>query len=338
MNTLLINALRCQNLLRPPIWLMRQAGRYMADYRALRQKHTFLEMVHDPRLAAEVTLLPINLLQVDAAILFSDILVMVEALGLKLTFLDKSGPHIENPLEKSEDINSLHPTHISEKLSYIGDAVRLLKPELKVPLIGFCGAPFTLASYMIEGKASHDLRKTKLWMLKEPDSFHRLLQIIADCSIEYLQLQIKAGVDAVQIFDTWAIYLGYAQFKEFSLNYLQKIVQALKNSPTPIILFCKGSSALAPDLASIAPSAISLDWNCSLANIRKQVPSPIALQGNLDPDILYAPRPTLQKEAKRLLAEMKGDPGYIFNLGHGVLPDMSLDQVRCLVDTVKESA
>lgn len=335
MNNLLLDALKCQNHARPPVWLMRQAGRYMPSYRALRSKHSFLEMVHTPELAVEVTLMPIEQLNVDAAILFSDILVLIEALGLKLHFDDGSGPRIENPLMDDNSIANLAIPHIPEALSYVGQAISMLKSQLKVPLLGFCGAPFTLASYMIEGKTSRDWRKTKQWMLKNPGSFHNLLTRITQSTIDYLMLQVQAGVQAVQIFDSWANCLAHTQFREFSLPYLKMIVDSMRQANVPTLVFCRGSSVFAPQLAEINPSAISLDWNCDLLAMRKQIPSHIALQGNLDPDILYASPQAITKEAERLLAGMKGNPGYIFNLGHGVLPDIPYENVKTLVEVVQ---
>lgn len=335
MNTLLLDALRCQNTARPPVWLMRQAGRYMPEYRALRKKYSFLDLVHTPELATEVTLLPIDQLDVDAAILFSDILVVLEAMGLSIHFDENIGPIIDNPLTNAKNLEQLMTSNISESLAYVGKAIHLLKNTLKVPLLGFCGAPFTLASYMIEGKSSRDLRKTKQWMFNDPISFHQLLTKISQCTIEYLKLQIEAGADAIQIFDSWANYLGYAQFQEFSLKYLEQILIALKPFQVPMIIFCRGSSVFAPDLAKISPQAISLDWNCNISEIRRHIPTYIALQGNLDPDILHAPKAVIKQEAQRILQQMSADPGYIFNLGHGILPTVPFDHVKWLIECVK---
>lgn len=336
MNDLLLKALRCQNTTsRPPLWIMRQAGRYMPEYRALRSKYSFLEMCHNPELVAEVTQLPIRSFGMDAAILFSDILVIPEALGVGLRFEDTKGPIIERPLNSAFDVASLPTVSISEKLSYVDQSIRLLKPELKVPLIGFCGAPFTVASYMIEGGSNRDLRKTKQWLLRDPLSFHRLLTKLTDDTIEYLKMQINAGVDAIQIFDSWAHVLGHTQFREFSLAYFDRILNAIRQFDIPVILFCRGASVFATQLAQIAPSAISLDWNSDILQMRKIIPGKVALQGNLDPDVLYAEPSIIRKEAKRILDGMKGEPGYIFNLGHGIHPDISPDAVKVLVEFVK---
>jgi uroporphyrinogen decarboxylase len=335
MNFLFLDALNCRNKGRIPIWLMRQAGRYMPEYRALREKHLFLQMCHEPELINEVTQLPVRSFGMDAAILFSDILLIPEALGVGLHFNDSVGPVIERPLASSSDIASLPRIQAREDLSYIAKGIRLLKGCLKVPLIGFAGGPFTLASYMIEGKTDRTLRKTKQWMLRDPASFHHLLSLLCECIIGCLEMQIEAGIDAAQIFDSWAGTLAWPQFHEFSLGYLQKIVQRLKTR-CPVILFCKGASAFTQELASIHPGAISFDWNANLPALRRVLPANIAFQGNLDPDILHASKSVICGEAARLLNGLRGDPGYIFNLGHGIHPDTPVDSVRALVEYVKE--
>lgn len=331
---LLLDALKCQNRSRAPVWLMRQAGRYMPEYRALRGKYSFLEMVHHPELAAKVTRLPIDLLDVDAAILFCDILVVAEAFGLGLHFDDGIGPIIDNPLQTAADIEALPTPCAEEAFAYVAETIKLLRKDLKVPLIGFSGAPFTLASYMIEGRSSRDLRKTKQWMLKDPKSFHLLLDRIAALVVDYLKLQIRAGAQVIQIFDSWVHTLSYHQFIEFSLPYFKKIIKGLPKE-IPVIVFCRGSSLFAAELAGCGAAGISIDWNGDIAKIRKSLPSGIALQGNLDPDILYAPQEVIKREVSNMLKAMKGDSGYIFNLGHGVLPDIPFEKVKLLVDVVK---
>lgn len=332
---LLLDALACRNQLRPPVWLMRQAGRYMPEYRKLREKHDFLTLCHNPELAAEVTLLPIRAFGMDAAILFSDILIVAEALGFKVVFEESAGPIISPVLESAAQVEKITIPNANEAFSFVAEEIKLLKKELKIPLLGFCGAPFTLASYLIEGRTSKDLKKTKQWLYKDPKSFHALLDKITDCSIAYLKLQIAAGVDAVQIFDSWANALAYPQFREFSYHYLSKICAALKSTNIPVILFCRGSSVFGTDLAEIAPAAVSLDWNCHLQKMRAQIPKNVAIQGNLDPAILYAPIQSIQKAVRGLIAEMQDDPGYIFNLGHGIYPDTPVDAVKALVEAVK---
>jgi uroporphyrinogen decarboxylase len=337
--SLLIKALCCNNQSpRPPIWLMRQAGRYMPQYRDLRAKFSFLQMCHEPELISTVTQLPVDAFGMDAAILFSDILMIPEALRVGLRFDEGVGPIIEHPLESAEDLYALPKIDVPSALHFVAEGISLLKRVLKVPLIGFAGAPFTIASYMIEGRSSRDFKKTKQWMLRDPASFHLLLNKISDCTISYLKMQIAAGVDALQLFDSWAGALAYSQFREFSLAYLKRIVELLQveHPRIPIILFCKGSSAFYKDLAEILPAAISLDSNCDVARVRKEIANPfVTLQGNLDPDILYAPSDVIKKEVRSLLERMKNDPGYIFNLGHGIHPDTPIDAVKVLVDCVK---
>lgn len=335
MDNRILHALRCRNEGRPPIWIMRQAGRYMPEYRALRGKYSFIEMCHQPELVAEVTQMPLKVFGMDAAILFSDILVIPEALGVGLRFEDGVGPIIERPMRSEKDIDALPIPDIASSLKYVSDAIKLLQGQLKVPLLGFCGAPFTVASYMIEGGSSRDMKKTKQWMLKNPDSFHRLLTKITNSTIDYLNLQIASGVHAIQIFDSWAHVLGHHQFREFSLAYLKKLMDGVKKTNIPVILFCRGSSVFATQLAELSPAAISLDWNSNIAKMRSEISTTIALQGNLDPDILYADNAKIRAEAKLMANSMHGDKGYIFNLGHGIHPDTPTDAVKTLVDTIK---
>jgi uroporphyrinogen decarboxylase len=334
MNDLFLQALQCRNTSGPPVWLMRQAGRHLASYRALRQRYSFLEMCHNPDLITEVTLLPIKAYEMDAAVLFSDILVVAEAMGVGLRFEDNLGPLIERPIMTRQEIEALPPPDLS-KLQFVAQGIRQLKSQLQVPLIGFCGAPFTVASYMIEGKTSRNFKKTKSWMLRDPEGFHALLKKIADWSIAYLKLQIEAGVDAIQIFDSWANALAHHSFREFSLVYLKYLLEGIHATGIPTLLFCRGSSVFAPQLAELKPAGIGLDWNCQMMQMRRLIPHSIALQGNLDPDILYAPLPRLESEVQRLLEEMEGDRGFIFNLGHGIAPDVSEEAVKTLVDCVK---
>lgn len=336
MNDLFLKALKCQNNSRPPVWLMRQAGRYMPEYRNLRKKYSFLEMCHQPELIAEVTKLPIDAFGMDAAILFSDILVIPEAFNLGLSFEENKGPIIHRPIHTKADIDDLQMPNVKESLKYVSDGIKGLLPCLKVPLIGFSGAPFTVASYMIEGGSSRDLKKTKQFMIRDPLSFHELLTKITESTIDYLNLQIEAGVQALQIFDSWAGHLSNDHFRAFSLEYLNKILKGIKKD-IPVILFCKGSSFFAPQLAELKPAGISIDWQADLGTLRKNIPQHIALQGNMDPDVLYGPKPVIVAETQKILKSMKGEPGFIFNLGHGMQPDMSPDSVKILVETIKNS-
>ena len=335
MNNRLLKALKCQNEGRPPVWLMRQAGRYMPEYRAIRSKYSFLEMVHNPEIAAEVTMLPMKLIGVDAAILFSDILVIAEAFGVGLRFEEGVGPVIDRPVRTLADVERLPNP---ESCEFVGDAIRLLLPELKVPLIGFAGAPFTVASYMVEGKSSRDLKNTKQWMYSDPQGFSALLDRITTATIDYLNMQIRAGAQALQLFDSWANALSYDAFSTYSLPYMQRILSNLEDPSIPVILFCRGSSLFAKEMAALQPAAISLDWQCEMRKVRQEVGPNICLQGNLDPALLYAPHKTIKKEVQALISSMEGDPGFILNLGHGLCPDMDVDAVRALVGAVKESS
>ena len=330
-----LQALRCRNSSRPPIWLMRQAGRHLASYRALRARYSFLEMCHEPDLVTRTTLLPIEAYAMDAAILFSDILVIPEAMGVGLRFEDRIGPIIERPILTMKDIADLPEEPDPSKLHFVAMGIQQIKEHLRVPLIGFCGAPFTLASYMLEGKSSRDLKKTKAWLFQNPEGMHALLKKIAAWSIAYLKLQIEAGVDAIQIFDSWACFLAHRQFREFSLAYLQLLMEGIHLTSIPVILFCRGSSVFAPQLAELKPAAIGLDWNCRMSEMRRSIAPNIALQGNLDPDILHAPRASIEIETQNLLKEMDRDPGFIVNLGHGLPPDAPEVAVKTLVEYVK---
>lgn len=313
---------------------MRQAGRYMPEYRAIREKHAFEEMCRTPEIAAEVTLLPIRRFSPDAAIVFSDILVLLESLGTSYRIEEKKGPVIENPLQKEEDLQRLQPRPVEETIGYVAEAMRILKRELEVPLLGFCGAPFTLASYLIEGGSSRDLARTKQWLFQKPESFHNLLELLTRQAIAHLQMQIDAGADAVQVFDSWAGLLPYRQFEAFSLRYLKRIVDAVKHR-APVIVFCRGSSSYAAMMGEIGPSCVSLDWQCALPSMRASLPAQVALQGNLDPTLLLTTPETIRREVNELLAQMKNDPGFIFNLGHGVLPGTPPENVQTLIEAVK---
>lgn len=335
MDSLLLQALQCKNTKRPPVWLMRQAGRYMPAYRALREKYSFLEMCHQPELIADVTMLPIDAFGMDAAILFSDILMIPEALQVGLTFEEKKGPVIARPLSTAEDVKALPAFDVAESLHFVAKGIACVKERLRVPLIGFCGAPFTVASYLIEGGSSRDLRKTKKWLLNDPQSFHELLSTLTRHSIAYLKMQIQAGVAAVQVFDSWTQMLAPTQLREFSFSYLKQIVDAIQPLGVPVIVFGKGFGPNIQELAAIRPTAISVDWGSDLKSLRRSLPAGIALQGNLDPDILHAPKERLRAEVNALLDAMQGDSGYIFNLGHGIHPETSMEHVRTLVETVQ---
>lgn len=335
-NTLFLDAAFSRNNDRPPVWMMRQAGRFMPEYWEIKNKYSFLEMCKTPEIAADVTMLPVDLLDIDAAILFSDILVTGEAMGGDLSFTQGVGPRFSNPVRTAADVYKL-TTEVGNKLNYVGDAIKVVQQRLdgRIPLIGFAGAPFTVMSYLVEGGSSKDFKLTKLFIHNQPDVAHRLLGKIAAVTIDYLNMQIAAGVNAVQIFDSWAQALSWNDYQEFSHQYIQEIISKLNRKDIPVISFCKGSSVFAPMMASANPDVVSIDWNADLLNIKNILPKNIAVQGNLDPHILYADKPVIKKTIEKLFERMRGESGFIFNLGHGIMPDIPFDHVKYAVDVVK---
>lgn len=321
---------------RPPVWMMRQAGRFMPHYWEIKNKYSFLEMCKTPEIAADVTMLPVDLLDIDAAILFSDILVTGEAMGGDLSFTQGVGPKFANPVRTQADVDALL-TDVEDRLQYVADAIKVIQQRLngRIPLIGFAGAPFTVMSYLVEGGSSKDFKLTKLLIHNHPELAHQLLAKIAKVTVDYLNLQIAAGVNALQLFDSWALALSWDDYTEFSHNYNKEIISKLNRKDIPVISFCKGSSVFAPLMAEANPDVISIDWNADLLNIKKSLPGGIAVQGNLDPHILYADKPVIKERIHRLFDRMKGENGFIFNLGHGIMPDIPFDHVKYAVEVVK---
>lgn len=335
-DSLFIKAALSQPVERPPVWMMRQAGRFMKEYWEIKNKYSFLEMCKTPEIAADVTMLPVDLLGIDAAILFSDILVTAEAMGGKLDFIQGVGPQFANPVRSFADAARLE-TDVIPKLKYVADAISVIQQRLNgsIPLIGFAGAPFTVMSYLVEGKSSRDFKLTKLMLHDEPDLAHQILSRLADVTIDYLNMQIEAGVDAVQLFDSWAAALAWDDYKEFSHQYNARIIASLKRKDVPVISFCKGSSVFAPLMAEARPDVISVDWNADLRSLKRSLPNGIAVQGNLDPHILYADKRVIRERILRLHEQMKGENGFIFNLGHGIMPDIPFDNVKYAVNVIK---
>lgn len=312
---------------RPPVWLMRQAGRYMPSYQELRKKHTLNALFHDPELAANITLLPEKELGVDALVLFSDIAVIAELFGKQLDFVDGKGPVITPAIEFGE---KLEIGDASISLSYVLQTIKNVKKLSNTPLIGFCGGPFTVLSYMMTAET---LKRYK----ENPDLFEELIEIVTEGTVEYVRLQALGGIQAFQIFDSWANTLNYEEFLRFSWKPLKKIVDALKEIGIPQIIFCRGSSLRAHELSLIAPSAISCDGGRSLADVRSSVGAKVALQGNFDPELLLkGSKAEVEKQTKMLLASMRKDPGFIANLGSGVLPGTPYENVQTFVRTVRE--
>ena len=327
-----LKACRKEKVDRTPIWLMRQAGRYMAEYRSLREKHSLLTLCKTPDLAAQVTLQPIQRFQFDAAIIFADILLPIEPMGLQLEFAKGEGPVIHNPVTIPEDVNSLEIFHPQEKLRFVAEAIQIVTRELdgKTPLIGFAGAPFTLASYMIEGGYSRHFLKTRKFMLSNPDAWKNLMEKITRVTVEYLQMQVEAGASAVQLFDSWVGALGPEDYRKFVLPYSQKIFQSIS---VPTIHFSTGTSGYLDLIAKAGGSVISIDWRIPLDHAWSFF-SDRAIQGNLDPSILLAPWPSVRDGAREILTNAGGRNGHIFNLGHGVFPETPIENVEKLVDEV----
>lgn len=336
----LVRACRKEVLDRPPVWLMRQAGRYMSEYQAVRSKVGFLELCKTPDLAAEVSLQPYRAFGMDGVIMFSDILVPPEAMGMEVVFGD-AGPTFPNPLKTAADVDRLIIPDPVEKTGFVMEILRKLRAELahdpETALIGFAGAPWTLATYMIEGGGSKHFAKIKGMMYEAPEVLHRLLGKLSETVSLYLAAQIEAGAQVVQLFDTWGGILSDEEYRRFILPYHQQIIESLKGKGAPVILYVNNSRGLLPLMAEANPDVISVDSLTSIASARQQLGSRFALQGNLDPVALFASPETLKPMVQSLLLE-GGNQGYIFNLGHGILPPTPVENVRLLVNLVKDSA
>jgi uroporphyrinogen decarboxylase len=332
-----LSALACQPLDRPPLWVMRQAGRYLPEYRALKAQSSFVHMVQTPALAAEVTLQPLRRFPgLDAAILFSDILVIPEALGQPYAFRDGGGIEMSRRISTRTDINALAPAEaVLEKLSYVADTLALLKKELAGDkmLLGFGGSPWTLATYMIEGGSSDDFERIKLLFYTDRATFDALLEKLTDALVVYFKMQIAAGADAIQIFDSWGGLIAGADYEAASLKWIRRIVAALP-SDFPIILYAKGTAPHLTDQAFSGVRAISVDWTNDLAIVRRTLPANVAVQGNLDPVLMQTTPEIVARETGRLLESMRGTTGHIFNLGHGITPQAKIECMQALVDTV----
>jgi uroporphyrinogen decarboxylase len=326
---------------RTPIWIMRQAGRYLPEYRAVREKVDFLTLCKTPELASEVTIQPIDIIGVDAAIIFSDILVVPEAMGMQLIVEEgKGGPRFPNPIRSIAQIHKLANPDPDQELRYVMDALRLTRKELqdRVPLIGFSGSPWTLASYMVEGRGSKNFRYVKEMIYNSPESAHILLEKLANSVAKYLNAQVEAGAQALQIFDTWGGILTQGAFEEFSLRYIELVISELKTPGVPIIVFCKDCGHSLQKIARTGCNVVGLDWTINIKDARYLVGNTAALQGNLDPTILYANPARIRAEVKSILANYGKGSGHIFNLGHGILPDIPVEHVKELVKAVKEES
>jgi len=335
-NDLLLRALRKEKVERPPVWMMRQAGRYLPDYIKLRDKYDFFTRVQTPELATEITLQPVNQVGVDAAIIFSDILVIPQAMGLEVLMEEGKGPSLPKTIKTQKDIDELNISDAEEHLKYVLNALALTKKELndRVPLIGFAGAPWTILCYMIEGKGSKTWDKAKQFAYTEPELTHALLEKITSITIDYLKAQVKAGADTVQVFDSWAGSLSPEDFKTYAQPYLIQIADAVKDS-APVILFPKGSWYALKELAGSSASGLGIDWTVSPKMARELTSNNITLQGNFDPAKLLAPIPQIKKWVNEMMDGF-GTQRYIANLGHGITPNVPVDHAKAFVEAVKE--
>ncbi|MCU0443919.1 MAG: uroporphyrinogen decarboxylase [Microscillaceae bacterium] len=333
-NDLILRTLRGEKTERKPVWMMRQAGRILPEYRAVREQlKDFIELVKTPERAAEVTIQPVDILKVDAAIIFSDILVIPEAMGLPYEMQEKRGPWFPQTIHNQADINKLHIADAEADLGYVLQAIRVTKKELhnRVPLIGFAGAPWTIFAYMVEGSGSKTFSKAKAMLYREPQLAHNLLDKITQSTIQYLKGQIAAGADLVQIFDSWAGILSPDTYQEFSLRYIAQICEAI--TEVPVIVFAKGAFFARREMGKLPCAAIGLDWTMDIRETREMIGNQKVMQGNLDPCLLYAPDEVLVAETQKML-ETFGDK-HIVNLGHGVYPDVDFRKVQLFIETVK---
>jgi uroporphyrinogen decarboxylase len=335
-NDLLLRALRKEKVERPPVWMMRQAGRYLPDYIKLREKYDFFTRCQTPELATEITLQPVDQVGVDAAIIFSDILVIPQAMGVEVLMEEGKGPSLPKTIKTQQDIDDLVTEGAEHSLKYVADALSLTKKELngRVPLIGFAGAPWTILCYMVEGKGSKTWDKAKQFAYTQPELAHQLLQKITTITIDYLKTQVKAGADTVQVFDSWAGSLSPADFKAYAQPYLLQIADALKDD-APVILFPKGTWYALKDLSQSSASGIGLDWCVDPKLARELTGNNITLQGNFDPAKLLAPIPQIKQWVKEMIDGF-GAQNYIANLGHGITPNVPVDHAKAFVEAVKE--
>ncbi|MDC1489981.1 uroporphyrinogen decarboxylase [Flavobacteriaceae bacterium] len=335
-NDLFLKALKGETLERPPVWMMRQAGRYLPDFMTLKAKYDFFTRCQTPELATKITIMPIDQIGPDAAILFSDILVVLQAMQIPVEMKDGIGPWIPDPIRSTDDVAQSIIPDIHEHLGYVLDAVKMTKQALneRVPLIGFAGSPWTLLCYAVQGQGSKNFDIAKGFCFSQPDAAHSLLQKITDTTIAYLKEKVKAGVDAVQIFDSWGGLLSPEDYQIFSWPYIQQIVTALKNE-APVIVFGKGCWFALNEMGRSGASALGVDWTCSARNARYLSGGQITLQGNFDPSRLLSPIPKIKKDVHDMISEF-GKDKYIVNLGHGILPNIPVDHAKAFVDAVKE--
>lgn len=339
-NDLFLRACKRLPIERTPVWMMRQAGRYLPEYRAVRARSDFLTMCKTPDLAAEVTIQPVDIIGVDAAIIFSDILVIPEAMGMFLEMVESKGPVLHHPIRTRQDVEALKIPDPEKGLRFVLDAIQLTKRHLggRVPLIGFSGSPWTLATYMIEGSGSREFRHTKRMMLDEPQTLMLLLEKLSAGVRLYLEAQIAAGADAVQIFDTWGGILTPDHFMKFSLEPMASIVVKMRREQAPVIVFAKGANHSLPEIAGIGADVVGVDWTVDIGNVRSAIGEQVAIQGNLDPSYLYAAPERIRHEVQTILKKFGKAPGHVFNLGHGIFPDVPVEHAKAFIQAVKEES
>ena len=335
-NDLFLKALKGETVQRPPVWMMRQAGRYLPDFMKLKAKYDFFTRCRTPELATEITVMPIHQIGTDAAILFSDILVVPQAMNVEVQMKDGIGPWLPNPIRSQKDVDQVIIPNVEEELGYVLDAVKMTKEALnnEVPLIGFAGSPWTILCYMVQGQGSKNFDKAKAFCFQEPVAAHTLLQKITDTTIAYLKAKVAAGVNAVQVFDSWGGMLSPVDYQEFSWKYIQQIIDALKEV-TPVIAFGKGCWFALQEMSKSGAAALGVDWTCSARNARYLTGGNITLQGNFDPSRLLSPPAEIKKMVTQMINEF-GKDRYIANLGHGILPNIPVENAQAFVDAVKE--
>ncbi|WP_375326016.1 uroporphyrinogen decarboxylase [Flagellimonas sp. GZD32] len=335
-NDLFLKALKGETVDRPPVWMMRQAGRYLPEFMELRKKYDFFTRCQTPELASEITVQPIRRYGMDAAILFSDILVIPQAMDIEVEMKPNFGPYLPNPIRSKEDLDKVIVPDIQDTLGYVMDAIKMTKEKLndEIPLIGFAGSPWTILCYCVEGQGSKSFDKARGFCFTQPEAAHALLQKITDTTIAYLKAKVKAGVNAVQVFDSWGGMLSPTDYQEFSWKYIQQIVDALKDE-APVIVFGKGCWFALKEMANSGASAVGVDWTCSAQNARYLTGGNITLQGNFDPARLLSPPSTIKAMVTQMIRDF-GKDKYIVNLGHGILPHIPLENAKAFIDAVKE--
>ncbi len=333
-NDLFLRACRLEGVERTPVWLMRQAGRYMREYQRIRDRYPFMKMCKLPNVAADITLKPIEILNVDAAILFSDLLIPVEAMGLEIEFIENVGPIIHNPVRKPSDVKRLKIPNPKMDLSFVTETIKILRSKLKVPLIGFAGAPFTIASYIVEGGGSKNYIHTKKMMYSSQSTFHALMERIVETITSFLLAQIEAGAQALQLFDSWAGCLSPTDYKRYILPHSKRVFSSLKDK-VPTIHYANGGSTLLELMREAGGDIIGIDWRMNLDEAWRRIGYDTGIQGNLDPAALFASKREIECRVKDILERAAGRPGHIFNLGHGVLPDTPVENVIAMVQAVQ---